>query len=1482
MTNLFKTNNLFNTKNISEDHIDVVERGINQTLHQCEIDLLINKKWFHSILTINRQSINIVYPSDSNNENCQILFFENIGNISLYPKDYSKEICSFYEKGILVIYLKNKDDNLYVKLKNLNEFNFVNNLIQNLISKFEESWLNKAKGLEDDYLTYTSINDETYKAKLSKLNSININDSKLKSEYWDSEKGSIPSNVNVMESFGIGCNQTILKNPNHNEIHYHNNNQNEININQLKQNKMTSVNLNQQSNSKVNLMNLEEILNAIESIKNSSLDENMKSVLINNLQMNNFNSIIDIKNTDQKSNKKNNFDKKSLSKGKENNKNIPNIPINVNNKSTPNKQTPNKSKHSKNISQFQISNQSSNLYSNSNNKPVKNEISNLTNLDKNAGEIKGTKLVHHKSNKSLSNFPSNLKKEESKNILIKKNVDESILSNISGISNDNDTKIKKKQCLNDENLYCTPKKSKISINTPSKNKVEILNSQRPNNINEYIQTQSNKNNFHCDLKANNIKENHLNQQKVSNDKTSYLSNTANIDGIQIDLNQYNSIPDNRTFDNNVFLQNFHKLNEQEKAYAKEILLSNTNFFNTEDIQNFNNTLSKNHTKSNQLEEKISRFDNYNAKFSNNNKVNLIEKESSIPSILQSNKIKLNVNNNSNNNINYITNEENDKLDAYKEMLKGHQNKNLSSNKFENFNKSDDNKNKILSNDLWQKNLTSNVINNSNIPQELISKFSTALNSKFKIDGKLYNKDNIFTDEDITISRDKINESNEKVKMKNINHNINPNNNINYKEIYSYRKDDEEYDNTIIDIVDNLKGVKINSNNDKSGRSSFDTKNLKNMLKRSKEQKEELRDKRQKNALSQINENENEDNSCLNNKDIREINSAKKIFFQNFINNQFNDNITSKCLLIPGVNSLKLSEETDSLKSGTLLFNSVNNNQEIIGNKNNVFNSINTMNTLKFKEENQVKIKETEIEKVNNTQQKVVITKEKVVEALSQRLDNYDDLIFDPYILKKYLKENFLVKEDLGLLYKSVKMEFSKNFLLCEMISILSKRFLTKSINKSLSIIFAEKKLNKKVFIKPNNKNSIEYCIVDVFNTFLGNNSVSKEFYMKILPEYLCKDFKIDFILDLRSKLSFHQLFGAMQYHNKIYFHDSLEIDFSVKVPFVIQDIKYISVVNSIKWYRNQALKELNELNINNDNYPDIKQNFKTTNCNNDNDKIHNNLIQSTHNMNLLSSLSNFNMKAKNKLLYKSYAIEKNNQDLTNDHTNSKNIEIKINSIQEKNEDNDLTIIQTNKSNDLNDNSENYQNDNFENVENVENVENTDNKDDIKESLNYLREMSVTNIHRLNFKNMELNDSIQVFLSKNKIFSDADEEIRISIFKFINYLLRGKNYEMALNICDHYNQRYSETLFLNPLIYLILSELYSELLSIEISIYFFEKSINVLNLIYGKDKNPLLINSYYTFSIILSKFNENKNFDSKIENYLKKAISLSIEVSNFNI
>jgi hypothetical protein len=358
-----------------------------------------------------------------------------------------------------------------------------------------------------------------------------------------------------------------------------------------------------------------------------------------------------------------------------------------------------------------------------------------------------------------------------------------------------------------------------------------------------------------------------------------------------------------------------------------------------------------------------------------------------------------------------------------------------------------------------------------------------------------------------------------------------------------------------------------------------------------------------------------------------------------------------------------------------------------------------------------------------------------IKSIVHRLEAFEEYYCDSFILKKLLSSYGLKKIDLGQVYNFLTKDYLKSTILSEMIAIISKNFLNQSVLKSLEIVLREKEINSNFTINPSHQHSIEYCIVDIFNTFLGNNRESEEFYSKLLAGYLNEEFKIFYILDIKKQISIPNLFVQMQFHNKVYFSENVDINFNDSNPFVAQDIKYISPYYVNKWYRLAS----DTITVNN------------------------------------ANINVFN--------------------------------------------------------------------------------------------------STSNVKRMKYNNFEMKESIESTCSKFRENERNNEEYRILLIKNIHFHILNKKSELALKLCDYYVQRYSDTIFLNPIVYIILAEVYNESSGVQLARLFFQKAVDILKWQFGSFENPLLIDMYYTFSLILLKQPDVAEFLEDIDSLLNRASKL---------
>lgn len=305
-----------------------------------------------------------------------------------------------------------------------------------------------------------------------------------------------------------------------------------------------------------------------------------------------------------------------------------------------------------------------------------------------------------------------------------------------------------------------------------------------------------------------------------------------------------------------------------------------------------------------------------------------------------------------------------------------------------------------------------------------------------------------------------------------------------------------------------------------------------------------------------------------------------------------------------------------------------------------------------------------------------------ISFLTKKIECYDIFIYDSFLLKKVFKENSLSKNEIGQLYSSLTSPHFKQQLLTEMIGRLSKRHLKRKLNQLES------------------DSHLEKIIVELFNVFLGNNKKNEILFAKTLPGELNDVFGIDIILDLKKEISVSNLFIIMEYHNKIYFNDNININFRNEYPFIAQDIKYIS--------------------------PYLI------------DKVYNLVCNDNHN-----------------------------------------------------------------------------------------------------------ELNLTSIKRLPNLLSSTSPALKEFHNNNDIN-------RIELLNSIYSFIPNKKYEICAKLCDYYMIKFSDTFFLNSMIYMLLAEIYNTTLGIDAAKNFFNKAIEVLKWVYPEDNCPLLCDAYYSYSLLLMK------------------------------
>lgn len=409
--------------------------------------------------------------------------------------------------------------------------------------------------------------------------------------------------------------------------------------------------------------------------------------------------------------------------------------------------------------------------------------------------------------------------------------------------------------------------------------------------------------------------------------------------------------------------------------------------------------------------------------------------------------------------------------------------------------------------------------------------------------------------------------------------------------------------------------------------------------------------------------------------------------------------------------------------------------------------------------------------INSSEVNIVVTLGNETDEISitnvpivlSQLDSFEIFLYDSNILLDCLKTNSMKKKHLGLLYLGTKNEIVKHFLLIEMIAIISKQFLSQSIVKSLEVVLKEKEINPNFSITSAHPHSIEYCICDLFNTFLSINEGNYyhfDLYNKILPVYIKDTFDIENEVIAKPLLTFaignnnmNALFASMQSHNRIYFANSTSLDFTTISPIKSQNIKFISPYYINKWHM-----KANDI---------------------------------TSNLSFLTSPSHSNS-----------AIPKNVSSLSSQITSTNAKRIKS----------------------------------FSNITS-----------------------NVISKQIANFKSFDLSNNHNRICIVNSIY---------------NYILK-KQYHLAVKLCDYYLEKYSDSLFLNCIVYMYLGEIYNVIKDVSLAKMFFNKAIETVKWLYGNKCHFQFEIEYNLLLVLLKQSDEYimKNLD-EIKNVLNECEKLS--------
>ena len=127
----------------------------------------------------------------------------------------------------------------------------------------------------------------------------------------------------------------------------------------------------------------------------------------------------------------------------------------------------------------------------------------------------------------------------------------------------------------------------------------------------------------------------------------------------------------------------------------------------------------------------------------------------------------------------------------------------------------------------------------------------------------------------------------------------------------------------------------------------------------------------------------------------------------------------------------------------------------------------------------------------------------------------------------------------------------------------------------------------------------------------------------------------------------------------------------------------------------------------------------------------------------------------------------------------------------------------------------------------------------------------------------------------KEFHNNNDISRIELLNSIYSFIPNKKYEICAKLCDYYMIKFSDTFFLNSMLYMLLAEIYNTTMGIDAARNFFKKAIEVLKWLYPEDNCPLICDAYYSYSLLLMKQGDSyiaNNF-KEINGIINKALIL---------
>ena len=472
---------------------------------------------------------------------------------------------------------------------------------------------------------------------------------------------------------------------------------------------------------------------------------------------------------------------------------------------------------------------------------------------------------------------------------------------------------------------------------------------------------------------------------------------------------------------------------------------------------------------------------------------------------------------------------------------------------------------------------------------------------------------------------KANESKEKSKENSKEKDLKQNDNFENMDIYSYidasnvtKNKSNIEDNNPISLLENNTNNNIYKN-DNSNNNDENISNIRSQISQVIKQKEEMISK---NEFNNDNNDEDDDTNIIFTSRLREEmtehNSPSKENINETTdnNNNTNNNISNNEGCSNIIDTSNVHCRNNHLRFSSDLNDIIQTLEK--GNKTDININTNTNTNIEYNNANNISIPLNSLYKDNKINFDFIdinfdgiINDKNMMKNLIKKLDNNEIFIYDSFIcdlLLTKIKEtlnclNYSLVENtgkisknkiLGKIYELSDNKYIKNFLMNEMISIISKQDLSKLVINAIEVY------NKKCEVNTEEKNvAYEEYIINVFNKYLSRNELNNEqknLFENILPKKIKENFGIKedegcIANIIKNDINVNTLFNSMQYHNKIYAYNinienEIYPDFNSIKPFTDNNnFKfYISPYISEKWkFKAFNKKSNNNVFINNTN-----------------------------------------------------------------------------------------------------------------------------------------------------------------------------------------------------------------------------------------------------------------------------------------------------------